>query len=190
MGEVAINIKSDRLTQRLARCLRDLRHQAGWSLDELTERSGVSRATLSRLEHAEVSPTAQALSRIAGAYDLPVSRLIRLAETELPQVLSREEQAIWEDATTGAERRVLSPAGGGYGSALVEGILPQNVNEVLQDGAVGECHLVVLDGRLRVTARESDHDLRKGDSLRFHVDGPVTLTGASKRGTRYVMVTA
>lgn len=190
MGEATINVKSDRLTQRLARCLRDLRHQAGWSLDELTERSGVSRATLSRLEHAEVSPTAQALSRIAGAYELPVSRLIRLAETEIPQVLSREEQALWEDASTGAEKRILSPGGGGYGSALVEGVLPQNVDEVLQDGAVGECHLVVLDGRLRVTARETDHDMRKGDSLRFHIDGPVTLTGASKRGTRYVMVTA
>lgn len=144
MGEIAFTGKSDQLTQHLARCLRDLRHEAGWSLDELTERSGVSRATLSRLEHAEVSPTAQALSRIAGAYQIPVSRLVRLAETEIPNVLPRTEQPHWLDSTTGAERRILSPAGDGYGTALVEGILPQDVEEIVPDGPAGECHVVVL----------------------------------------------
>jgi transcriptional regulator with XRE-family HTH domain len=38
--------------RRLAERLRALRGERGWSLDELARRSGVSRATLSRLENA------------------------------------------------------------------------------------------------------------------------------------------
>ena len=44
------------LDQRLAGRLKALRLARGWSLDELAGRAGVSRATLSRLENAEVSP--------------------------------------------------------------------------------------------------------------------------------------
>lgn len=38
--------------------LADLRVERGWSLDELARHTGVSRSTLSRLERAEISPTA------------------------------------------------------------------------------------------------------------------------------------
>ena len=44
------------LDMRIASRLKGLRQERGWSLDELAGRAGVSRATLSRLENAEVSP--------------------------------------------------------------------------------------------------------------------------------------
>lgn len=54
----------DDLDARLARRLAELRTSRGWSLDALAARSGVSRATLSRLENAEVSPTAALLGKL------------------------------------------------------------------------------------------------------------------------------
>ena len=54
-----------RIAQRLAR----LRAERGWSLDALAERTGISRATLSRLERSELSPTAAML----GKYGQPTS---------------------------------------------------------------------------------------------------------------------
>jgi transcriptional regulator with XRE-family HTH domain len=57
-----------RFERQLAERLAALRLAAGWSLDELATRSGVSRATLSRLERAETSPTATLLSRLARAH--------------------------------------------------------------------------------------------------------------------------
>ena len=47
------------LTTRLADRLRELRRERGWSLDDLASRSGISRATLSRMEKADVSSTAE-----------------------------------------------------------------------------------------------------------------------------------
>ncbi len=55
------------IDRRIAQRLKTLRAERGWSLDELAGRSEISRATLSRLENAEVSPTASALGKLAAA---------------------------------------------------------------------------------------------------------------------------
>ena len=52
------------LDLRIAGRLKALRAERGWSLDALARRSNVSRATLSRLENAEVSATANVLGRL------------------------------------------------------------------------------------------------------------------------------
>src|SRR5688572_29532956 len=49
---------------RIARRLARLRAERKWSLETLAERTGISRATLSRLERAELSPTAAMLGRL------------------------------------------------------------------------------------------------------------------------------
>ena len=190
MEDIAEIRKHDRLTERLARCFRDLRHQAGWSLDDLTDRCGVSRATLSRLEHGDVSPTAHALARIARAYDMPAARLMRLAEADAPQVLTRDAQDLSTDATTGAEERQVSPAAEGYGTAVTEGHLPRTVSREVAAAGGREAHLVVTEGRLTAVFDEATFDMRKGDSLRLFLDHALVLTGVGKSGGRYLLFTA
>ena len=190
MGEPSETGSPDRLTERLARCLRELRHRAGWSLDELTDRCGVSRATLSRLEHAEVSPTAQALCRIARAYDMPASHLIRLAEVEAPEVLPREAQPVSAPPGEGSELRIVSPGQGGFAAEVSEGWLLQDTELTLPAAHGSELHIVLIDGRLSVSIDGGDHDLRKGDSLRIHRDGPALLRAASRRGARFMLFSA
>ncbi|WP_310539129.1 helix-turn-helix transcriptional regulator [Phenylobacterium sp.] len=57
----------------LANRLRLERDMRGWSLADLAERSGVSKATISKIERQEVSPTAVILIRLAGAFDLTLA---------------------------------------------------------------------------------------------------------------------
>ena len=70
----------DELSQRLARRIRLERDGRGWSLADLAERSGVSKATISKIERAEVSPTAVVLVRLASAFDLTLAGLMLRAE--------------------------------------------------------------------------------------------------------------
>ena len=70
----------DDLGQRLAQRIRLERDSRGWSLAELAERSGVSKATISKIERAEVSPTAVVLVRLASAFDLTLAGLMLRAE--------------------------------------------------------------------------------------------------------------
>ena len=72
----------DDSTTLIARRIRLERDSRGWSLADLAERSGVSKATISKIERAEVSPTAVVLVRLASAFDLTLAGLmLRGAQT-------------------------------------------------------------------------------------------------------------
>ncbi|HEY9272046.1 helix-turn-helix transcriptional regulator, partial [Achromobacter sp.] len=78
------------LDRRIAGRLKALRQERGWSLDELAGRAGLSRATLSRLENAEVSPTASALGKLCGAYGLTMSRLMLMVEDDFAPLVPQQ----------------------------------------------------------------------------------------------------
>src|SRR5271154_3352278 len=86
---------------RLAERLRTLRRARRWSLDELSARCGVSRASLSRIENGEVSPTASVLGRLAGARGSTVSPLLAATEGEAAAPAARADQPEWVDPATG-----------------------------------------------------------------------------------------
>jgi transcriptional regulator with XRE-family HTH domain len=50
---------------RIANRIRVEREQRSWSLADLSERSGVSRAMISKIERNEASPTATVLGRLS-----------------------------------------------------------------------------------------------------------------------------
>src|SRR6218665_3492848 len=91
------------LDTQIAARLRALRAERNWSLDELAKRSDVSRATLSRLENAEVSPTASVLGRFCDAYGMAMSRLMRMVEEEFEPLIHREAQWAWRDQAVAFE---------------------------------------------------------------------------------------
>src|SRR5256885_17000403 len=95
----------DDLSQRLAQRIRLERDGRGWSLAELAERSGVSKATISKIERAEVSPTAIVLVRLASAFDLTLAGLMLRAERHGDRLSRANAQPIWRDPQTGYLRK-------------------------------------------------------------------------------------
>jgi transcriptional regulator with XRE-family HTH domain len=103
----------DDLGSRLAERLRGEREARGWSLNDLAERSGVSRAMISRIERGEASPTAVLLGRLSGAFGLTLSNLLARIESAGERVRRAGDQPLWRDPETGFVRRAISPAGNG-----------------------------------------------------------------------------
>src|SRR5258705_11716617 len=100
----------DDLSCRLAHRLRLERDSRGWSLADLAERSGVSKATISNIERAEVSPTAVVLVRLASAFDLTLAGLMLRAEGQGERLSRAGEQPIWRHPQTGYIRKqIFSP---------------------------------------------------------------------------------
>jgi transcriptional regulator with XRE-family HTH domain len=85
---------NDSVDSRIAGRLKSLRLERGWSLDDLARKSGVSRATLSRLENAEVSPTTHVLGKLCSAHGMTLSRLLRMVEDDFAPSVPRESQPI------------------------------------------------------------------------------------------------
>lgn len=105
---------------RLAQRLADLRQQQGWSLEALAQRTGLSRATLSRVERTETSPTASLLNRLCAAYGLTMSRLLSEIEDEPPELLRPPQQPVWVDRASGFHRRSVSPPAALYKAEFIE----------------------------------------------------------------------
>ena len=98
------------IERRIAQQLATLRAEHGWSLDALAERTGISRATLSRLERSELSPTAAMLGTLCTVYGWTLSRLMAEAETQPPNLVPSAQQATWTDPESRYRRRIVSPA--------------------------------------------------------------------------------
>lgn len=54
--------------------LKEIREKKGITQDELAEKSGISRATISKLENEASVFNSQTLSKLADALDTPVSK--------------------------------------------------------------------------------------------------------------------
>ncbi|WP_049571433.1 helix-turn-helix domain-containing protein [Nonomuraea sp. SBT364] len=161
------------LEERLAVRLAELRAERGWSLEELAARAEISRSTLSRLERAEISPTAALLGKLCAVYERTMSRLLAEVEAEPPQVVRAAAQTVWRDEASGFARRSVSPPHPGLRGEVVEGTLRPGA-DIAYDGPPVpglEQHIWVLEGAVEITAGGQEHRLEAGDCLRFRLWG-------------------
>ena len=175
--------------RRIALRLGALRTERGWSLDALAERTGISRATLSRLERGELSPTAAMLGRLCSAFGWTLSRLMAEAETRAPNLVPAAHQATWTDPESGYRRRAVSPPAAGLRGELVEVRLPAGAVVSYDTSPVPglEHHLWLLDGARTLDVSGCTLALKAGDALRYVLNGPSRFTGTGRREARYVI---
>lgn len=174
----------------LAARLKDLRVSAGLSLDELAQSSDVSRATLSRIENGDVSPTTHVLGKLCTAYGLTLSRLLAMAESDFVPVVTQSEQPVWVDTETGFRRRVVSPPSNTLSCEVLECDLSAGTFiEYSAPPSPGlEHHLVVLAGALDVDIEGKHHSLQVGDCLRYILRGHSSFRAHHEMGARYHLV--
>jgi transcriptional regulator with XRE-family HTH domain len=55
--------------------VRELRRSLGWTLEEAANRAGLARSTLSKIENGQMSPTYEALKKLAGGLAITVPQL-------------------------------------------------------------------------------------------------------------------
>ncbi|MFE4664881.1 helix-turn-helix domain-containing protein [Streptomyces sp. NPDC056716] len=180
----------DPVDARLATRLAELRAERGWSLDDLAERTGVSRSTLSRAERAEISPTAATLNRLCHVYGRTMSRLLGEVEAAGPAPLLRAaDQPVWEDRASGFVRRSVSPPHPGLRGELVEGRLTPGADIAYDRPPVPglEQHIWLLEGRVEITAEDTGYLLEAGDCLRLRVWGATRFWCPGPGDARYVL---
>jgi len=176
---------------QLARRLRLERDMRGWSLAELAERSGVSKATISKIEREEVSPTAVILVRLAGAFDLTLAGLLLRAEGEGQRLSRAADQPVWRDPASGYRRRqVFSRPDHPLEVVAVE--LPAGQRVVLPTSSYAHIRQVLWmeAGELVLTEGGERHVLQAGDCLGFGPPSEVTFANETAEPCRYVVFLA
>jgi len=185
-----VGIDDDQFDARLASRLAELRTGRGWSLEELAQRAGVSRSTLSRLERGEISPTAALLGKLCAAHGRTMSRLLVEVESEPPQLVPAGRQAVWQDRATGFTRRSVSPPHPGLRGEVIEGVLRPGADITYDEPPVPglEHHLWVLTGRVRITLGGTAHELGPGDCLRYQLRESSRFQCPGPDPVRYVLL--
>ncbi len=176
---------------QIARRLRMERDRRGWSLAELAERSGVSKATISKIEREEVSPTAVILVRLAGAFDLTLAGLLLRAEGEGRRLSARptSRSGATPRRAIGASRSSAGPIipWRSSRSSCRRGkrvVLPaSSYAHIRQAIWVQKGKLVILEGGER-------HLLSAGDCLGFGPPSEVTLANETAAPCTYLVLLA
>lgn len=177
------------IDRRIAHRLAALRAEQGWSLETLAERTGISRASLSRIERCELSPTAAMLCTLCAQYGWPISRLMAEAENGPPALVRAAEQVTWKDPATGYVRRIVSPPHPHLKGELVEVTLPAGA-EISYDASPMqglEHHLWMLEGTVDVDVEGTSLRIQKGDCARYVLSGPSRFACRGRRGARYLI---
>ena len=152
--------------------VRELRRSLGWTLEEAASRAGLARSTLSKIENGQMSPTYEALKKLAQGLAITVPQLFtppskaqvlgRMAVTKATEGLAQ--------ATATYEHELLAP------NLSRKQMLPYRATIRARsfeefDGWVrhdGEEFLYVLTGIVRLyTEFYEPVDLRRGDSAYY-----------------------
>lgn len=184
-----IATESESVDAALAARLSALRSQRGLSLDQAAELSGVSRATLSRTERGETSPTAHVLGRLSAAYGITLSALLGGLDEAPPSVMSRDEVGFWTDPETGFRRWSISPPARGYDIELIWAELPAGVRIEYPAPAYSgmEQHIVLFEGSLRYESNGVIYQMRRNDSLRIKLYSHSALESCGRDAAKYLL---
>jgi transcriptional regulator with XRE-family HTH domain len=184
--------ETNEIEARIADRLKQRREALGLSLADLAERSGVSKAMISRIERREASPTAALLGRLCAGLDITLSSLMAAVEDKSLVLLAARAQPVWRDPETGFERRAVTPAGTGSSVEIVQASLPPGARisyPALPAGAYDQ-HILGVSGVLRFESGDEHFDIAAGDCLHCALDQPHAFANATAEPCRYLVIIA
>jgi transcriptional regulator with XRE-family HTH domain len=173
------------VAQRVAENLRELRRKRDLSLDELAQRTGVSRAGLSQIETRKTNPTLGVLWKIAAGLGVPFAELLGEAQPQIC-LLRRKDVPVLRSADRLFESRPLMPSSAGNQVEVYELRLAARARHASDSHGPGTRELVaVISGSLRLTAGDRAETLEAGDSMLFNSNVPHAYENPGDTEARY-----
>jgi len=143
--------------------LRQIRTQRGATLVELSERTGISKSTLSRLENGQRRPSLELLLPLAQAYRVPLDELVGAPDVGDPRIRLKPRRV------KGRTVLPLTPPGGVQAWKI---IIPSGQSTPDPRTHDGYEWLYVLSGRLRLLLDGDDLVLGVGEAVEFDTSRP------------------
>jgi transcriptional regulator with XRE-family HTH domain len=174
----------------LGRRIKDLRLKRKYTLQDLSDKTGVSRAMISNIERAEKSPTLSVIVRVAQGFDISLSDLLG-AETNISPVsiVRKEDRITFLDEKSGFRRDVLSPPGGQSNIELLQHAIPPGRSTGLLPRYTYVTHkyIVVLRGNLTLNLNENRYEVGEGDTLYFEIRAPYSFENHGSETVNYLI---
>jgi transcriptional regulator with XRE-family HTH domain len=166
------------VTSGFGQVLADARRQAGLSLVQLAEASGISKSTLHAMEQGRGNPTLTTLWALATALQVPLGSLLP-SEPQQPEVIRAGEGPTAEGVAVRARllRRLMS-----FSSVEMYDVAIGSATQLSKAHGPGvfEC-LLVTTGAVRVGPVDAPVELTAGDTAFFEADVEHCYRGLRKQ---------
>jgi transcriptional regulator with XRE-family HTH domain len=169
--------------------VRSLRLARGWSLDELSGRSGVSKGMVVQIEAARTNPSIGTLCRVADAFGVTIARLLEPASERTVRVTAAADAPLLWRGGYGGLARLLGGLNEPDFVELWEWQLQPRDQHESSDHAPGTRELLhILVGELTVTVDGTDHSVRAGETIDFVADKAHAYRNDGDSPVRLLMV--
>lgn len=159
---------------RLGARLRHAREARRLSLEEVAQRSGVTKSFLSRVERDITSPSIASLVGICDAVGLAVADLFQIPQTTLVRRRERPEMAALPKAADVIDT-LITPAGERHVTVLESAVAAGGSGGSVLYTLPSECEVCfVLQGAVDVQVEDQTFELEAGDALTFGAAVPHT----------------
>lgn len=168
--------------------IRTTRTQKGITLQELSERSGLSKGFICQLENDKASPSLQALERLSTGLGVPIAFLFLSDEEKIHVVRSHERQGYSVNGD-GLSVQFLSARGRNLKMVMIELAPGASTGGENHAHEGEECHLVV-EGSIRYIQGSESVVLNAGDSLHWNGYIPHRVENCGTVAARILCVTS
>jgi len=179
-------LDAEQLPTLMGQRVRQFRTARAWTLDELADRSGVSRRAVVNVEQGVSNVSIATLLRLSTALGVSLASIVEAPHGALLAVRHpAEQQVCWQSPAGGKAVLLVSTAAPDVVELWEWRLGPHDEYSTEQHSAGTREVMHVLSGSVRLTVGSNSVTLLKGDALAFPGDVPHTYANATQRDTRF-----
>jgi transcriptional regulator with XRE-family HTH domain len=167
--------------------LQHLRVARGWTLQDLAERSGLSRAFLSRLESGDRQASIAAVLTLSRIFEVSLASLFETEVEAEPCVIVRHAESV-EQRANGLVYVALSKADSRFNLQPIRVRVSRSRRGLEHYHHEGEEWIYVLSGALTLSLAGKTFDLEAGDAAHFDSRLPHRLIARGNRDPELLVV--
>jgi transcriptional regulator with XRE-family HTH domain len=176
---------ANQLIDILAQNVRSLRKAKGMSVQDLINKSGVSKRMLNMIEKAETNPSVRTIDAVAKALEVSFGDLISSTSQEV-HLYAPSDFALKKLDRKGSQTRVLTTTPPRPLELWEWRLEPGASYTATPDTLGSQAILLVLAGEVTLETETERHVIGKGSAVRFTSDQPYKFTAHAKKKAHFV----
>lgn len=169
--------------------LRGARKRSGMIIDDLAQKTGLSRAFISQIENGKASPSLESIERIAQALNIPLSSLFLDEQFKAQKTRANDRIVIQLAPETPTSKRknihLLTAPNRRLELVLME-LPPDSQSGPPDEGHEGEEACYILEGKICIEVGQQSYELEVGDSLHWDATLQHRLTNIGNKTVRLI----
>ena len=170
--------------------IRELRTARSLTVQQLADRSHISRRLMTQIEHGQANPSLVTVTRIARQLDTEFTALLEpAAESALAMHVRDEHVLVWT-SDSGSTAHLLEATQSRSADLWLWRLMPGDTYRGLADPAQSQELFYVVSGTLTLSTEDEEVSVGAGSSATLRSDRTYTYTNVHKTPTEFVRTVA